>query len=365
MPLLRHIRRIFLRVALLAGVLAMLPSCTTLSYYGQSVTGHLNLMTRAEPIDAVLARKDLPETTRARLQLAGRIRAFAVGEMGLPDNGSYTSYADTGRDYVVWNVVAAEEFSVFPKRWCFAFVGCLSYRGYYDKHDADAEAKLFANQGMDVHVSGARAYSTLGWFKDPLTTTILEQSEAELVYVLNHELAHQRLYLDNDSAFNESFATAVGNEAVRRWYERQGDTTTYDAYITAQARRADFYRLLIDTRRRLAALYDQSLPDAEKRTRKAAVFAELKGPRYAAFKARWNGYGGYDRWMAQDLNNARLSLVATYQQHVPAFQALLAQHAGDLQAFYAAAERLGGLQRPDRSARLAGLAGGAVAAVDP
>lgn len=329
----------------------LISGCSGVGYYAQSIGGHLDLMSRARPISEVLADPALSEDARQRLELSQRLRRFAVAELALPDNASYTRYADLRRSRVVWNVVATDEFSVHPDKSCFLVVGCLSYRGYFDHADAEAYAAKLRRQDKDVSVTGATAYSTLGWFADPLLNTMLQRADPDMAEVLFHELAHQRLYIDDDSSFNEAFATAVAHYGVRRWYESRDDAAGYLDYATGHQRRQQFYGLLVDTRRRLAKLYAQPLPAARKRAAKKALFEGLQRD-YAKLKEEWGGYDAYDRYMAQPLNNAHLALIATYHELVPAFLALIDHYGGDLRAFYAEAERLGRLPRPTRRSHL-------------
>ncbi len=347
--------RIVLRVLALA---ALLPAagCATLDYYAGAVSGHLELMARARPLDEVLADPGLDARLRVRLELAREVRAFATRVLALPDNDSYRSYADLGRRFAVWNVVAADPFSVQPRTWCFLIVGCLSYRGYFDEDEARAFAAELAGRGLDVHVAGARAYSTLGWFDDPLLNTLMDLDEARFIGVIFHELAHQRLYVEDDTAFNESYASFVEREGVRQWYRARGDEAAWRRHRRALAREASFRRLLLHARGRLAAVYARDLPAGEKRRRKAGEFRRLRRA-YAAWKRRWDGYGGYDRWMAQALNNAHLALVAVYNQWIPAFAALH-RDSGDWEVFHRRAAALGELPPEERRARLEHLAAG-------
>ena len=345
--------RSVLRV-LAAVVLPAAAGCATLDYYAGAVSGHLELMARARPLDEVLAEPGLDHRLRARLELAREVRAFATRVLALPDNDSYRSYADLERPFAVWNVVAAEPFSVEPRTWCFLVVGCLSYRGYFDENEARAFAAGLARQGLDVHVAGARAYSTLGWFDDPLLNTLMDLDEPRFIGVIFHELAHQRLYVEDDTAFNESYASFVEREGVRQWYRARGDEAAWRRHRRALAREASFRRLLLAARGRLAALYARDLPAGEKRRRKAGEFRRLRRE-YAAWKRRWDGYGGYDRWMAQPLNNAHLALVAVYNEWIPAFAALH-RSSGDWEAFHRRAAALGELPPAERRARLRRLA---------
>ena len=328
--------------------------CTNVGYYSQSVRGHLKLMAAREPIDELVADAETPEALKARLVRVLDARDFAVTELKLPDNGSYRSYADLGRPYVLWNVVAAPEFSVDPESWCFLFVGCVSYRGYFDEADARAFAADLDEEGLDTYVGGVAAYSTLGRFADPVLNTMMHGDDGAVAALLFHELAHQRLYVKDDSAFNEAFATVVEEEGLRRWVARQPDEGLLTSYRQRVARTQDFAQALSTTRQRLALLYDRELSHDAMRAGKAAEFERLRAT-YGTLKEGWGGYDGYDRWFAQDLNNAHLAAVATYHRLVPAFRALLVQADHDIERFYALADELGELPHETRHERLDAL----------
>ncbi len=348
-------RRAALLLAGAAAVAAAIGGCTTLSYYGQAVVGHLDVVSRSQSIEARLADPSTPPELRAQLARALEIREFATRELGLPDNGSYRAYADLGRPYVVWNVFAAPEFSVEPRQSCFPIVGCVSYRGYYARADADAFAAGLRAEGYDVFVYGVPAYSTLGWFDDPVLNTFVRYPDAELARLVFHELAHQLVYVKGDTVFNESFAVAVEEEGVRRWLERHGTAASRAAYPEMRARRAGFVGLVLDYRARLEAFYREPLADAEKRAGKARLLARMEAD-YRALKAeRWGGWGGYDLWFEKGVNNAQLASVATYEELVPAFRALLAREGGDMGRFYAEVRRLAQLDAGARAAALAAL----------
>jgi predicted aminopeptidase len=320
--------------ALLLACLALC-GCASLGYYGQTVGGHLGVMQRRVPLARAIADPKTRPATRERLQQVEQIRRFAVGELGLPDNSSYRSYADLERPYVLWNVFAAPEFELEALQSCFPLVGCLNYRGYYAEQDARSYADGLARKGHDVYVGGVAAYSTLGWFSDPVLNTMLRWSETQLAGVIFHELAHQKLYVRDDSSFNESFATAVQEEGVRRWLDHQGDAALRQAAADESRRREDFVRLVEATRARLQQLYASGQPPEQMRAAKAQAFAEMR-VEYTRLKAGWGAYNGYDAWFAdKDLNNAKLLAVATYHEWVPAFRALLKDADGDLQRFYA------------------------------
>ena len=333
----------------------VLSGCASAGYYAQSVTGHLGLMLRARPIEAVLAEPGTDPRLAARLRTALDVREFASRVLGLPENASYRRYADPGRPYVVWNVVAAPELSLAPRRWCFPFAGCVSYRGYFSESDAAAFAAGLASEGWDVTVAGVRAYSTLGWFDDPLPGSVVELPEYSLAGLVFHELAHQRLYVPGDTEFNESFAVVVERAGVRRWLEAAGRSELSESYRIAAERRAAFLALVRGARRDLEALYASSRSDAEKRAAKAERIGRLRA-RYTALRSGWRDGPSYDGWFERGVNNAALALVSTYDRWVPALEALLARSGGDLEAFYRACDALAKLPPAERRAGLEVLA---------
>lgn len=347
-------RRIILRTLLVVSALAVISSCANFGYYAQSVGGQMRVLSKARPIEELLADTRTPPELGVKLRTALRIRDYATESLGLPDNDSYRHYADLERPYVLWNVFATPEFSTKLETWCFPIAGCVSYRGYFSESDAEAFAAELRERGYDAVVKGVPAYSTLGWLQDPVLNTVINRSEPDLAALLFHELAHQMVYLRDDSTFNESFATTVEIEGVRRWLEAHdgpGIGAKLAAYEKSRSRRADFVALLMRYRQQLDELFRSDLADAEKRAAKAATYAALKSD-YQALKISWDGYAGYDRFFARDLNNASLASVAAYTDLVPGFQRLLAQHNGDLKAFYRAAKDLGRLPKAERLVRL-------------
>ncbi len=346
-----------LLAALLGAAATGLGGCTTLGYYAQAVSGHLDIVSRRQPIDRLLAAEATDPALRERLRSALAARDFASRELGLPDNGSYRSYADIERRYVTWNVIATEEFSVAARQWCFPIAGCVPYRGYYSEAEAEAFAAGLAGQRLDVFVNPATAYSTLGWFDDPLLNTMLAWHDTRLAGVIFHELAHQQVWVKDDAAFNESFAVFVQDEGVRRWLQATATPEDLAAYAERIERRRAFAALLRATRAELATLYASDAGAEAMRTAKESAFARLRAG-YADLKRRWGGYGGYDNWFDRPLNNARLALVATYNDHVAGFAGLFERAHRDFPAFYAAVAELGALQPAARAARLAELGGG-------
>jgi hypothetical protein len=340
-----------LRIGLALLALLMISGCAELGYYLQSIDGQMRLNAARQPLEQLIADPATPNALRQRLERAAEMRHFASLELHLPDNGSYRSFADLKRPFVVWNVFAAEEFSTEPRRWCFPFAGCVGYRGYFSKADADAFAAGLRTQGFDVHVGGVPAYSTLGWFDDPFLNTFINYPDYELARLIFHELAHQVAYVKGDSEFNESFAVAVEIEGVERWIRRHGDAAMSADAARARQRRLQFSALVIEARERLKALYALRIAPEVMRERKATVFAELRND-YSKLRQSWGGYAGYDRFF-ENINNANLASFSIYQARLPDMQRLLARKEGDLAAFYAEIQRLAGLSKTGRDAELA------------
>ncbi len=351
----RRGRRLALALALTLGAGALLAGCAAtsldLGYYWQSAAGQWSLITRARPIDALLQDAQLDAGLRTRLERVREIRRFASETLGLPDNGSYTLYADLGRPFVVWNVFATPELSLTLHQWCFPVAGCVGYRGYFDRAAALRTAQGLRDQGLDVHVAGVPAYSTLGWFDDPVLNTFIHRPDGELARLVFHELAHQVLYLKGDTVFNESFATAVEEVAVERWLAAIDDPAVTAAYRVSAARRQAFVGLLTRHRDALAALYRSGAPAPVLRAGKQAVFDAMR-QEYTVLKTQWGGFAGYDHWFAQPLTNAHLASVSAYHAHVPGFRRLLAEADGDLPRFFDLARALARLPTEQRQARL-------------
>jgi predicted aminopeptidase len=335
-------------------VLAGLTACANLPYYLQSVAGQLDIWSRQQDIESIVARPATPEPLREKLRSVLAIREFASTELALPRNASYRTYVNLERRYAVWNVFATPEFSIKPRQWCFAFAGCVNYRGYFDKADADEFAAGVAAKGSDVFVGGVPAYSLLGYFPDPVLNTFIHYPTPHLARLIFHELAHQVVYVRDDSVFNESFAVAVEHEGSRRWLERYGTAEDRRVYDVITERREGFLRLIQIYQHRLETLYESSLASDEMRAQKTAHFAEMKAD-YERMKAGWGGFRGYDHWFAQPPSNALLASVGIYTKRVPAFQALLAREGGDLKRFYAAVKALSRMSKPERTAMLENL----------
>lgn len=328
-------------------------------YYMQAVGGQLEVLRKREPIAEFIKDPAQPEVTRQRLSMVLEARAFAVDELGLPDNDSYRSYTDLERDYVVWNVFAAPEFSLEPETWCFPIVGCVAYRGYFAEAAAQKLAAKLANKGLDVHVGGVPAYSTLGRFDDPVLNTMLRWTDATLVSTVFHELAHQKLFIKGDTGFNESFATAVAETGLSRWQQARGETGD-DRAIRL---RAELQNALTaeaeDTKTLLRRLYDEPIDADEMRAQKRVLLDALSNR--ALERAKALGFADA-AWLNPPLNNARLASTSLYRGNLPAFRQLLANCEGRMACFYVEAERLGELDPEARQLKLEALAGDAESA---
>ncbi|MBI3527454.1 MAG: aminopeptidase [Betaproteobacteria bacterium] len=339
------------RLAFILALVSGLCGCTNIGYYYQAVEGQMQIWNRSRSIAQVIDDTHTPPQVRERLSLVLRVRNFASGELALPDNGSYRKYADLERPFVVWNVFAAGELSVAPKEWCFPFAGCVGYRGYFSQARAEQFGEELRRKGLDVFVTGIPAYSTLGWFDDPVLNTVMRYPDGELARLIFHELAHQVVYVPGDTVFNESFAVAVELEGVDRWLARDGDPAKRAAFELYERRKGAFIDLVMKYRDSLRTLYASAATDTDKRQKKAETFAAMKAE-YLTLRSSWGGYAGYDRFFAEELNNAHLVPVATYSELVPGFRRVLAENGGDFRRFYAAVKEIGKLPKEQRQAKL-------------
>lgn len=343
---------------LAAGTVCLTSGCGTIQYYAQAATGHVSLLNQARPVPDWLADEATPAALKERLRLSQRMRDFAVSELKLPDNASYRRYADLGRPAAVWNVVAAPELSLTLKTWCFPVVGCVGYRGYYERAHAEAEAAALRAQGYEAQVQSIPAYSTLGklpgdYFSDPLLNTFVRGAEGDLARLIFHELAHQVAYAAGDTMFNESFATAVERIGGERWLQQHAGEAARTELARLDRRRQDFRRLALQARADLDAVYrDASLGDAARREAKARRFAQLRADHAALKAGAWDGWTGYDAWFA-NANNASLGVMAAYNELVPQFERLYEREGRDFDRFYAEVKRLAALPQAERRATLA------------
>ncbi len=340
----------------------LLSGCQTAGYYAQAIRGEYQVLSQRQSVAEMMAKPTTDPLLRQKFELIERLRAFAAKELGLPIHRHYQTYVDLHRRFAVWNVHAAPAYSLEPKKWWYPMVGSLKYRGYFSEADARAYAAKIATQGYDVYTEGVEAYSTLGWFADPLLNTFIYHSEPELAEILFHELTHQRLFVNGDTDFNEAFATVVAEEGVRRWLTVSGNSAGRDRYELDLERNRQFVSLVMNTRRQLHALYGEP-PRGPARAwagrvgpawmcaEKEAILARSKED-YAYLKTTWGGVADYDGWFNRKLNNAQLNTIAVYYDLVPGLQALLRSNQGQFAPFYAAVRDLGKLPKAKRHQRL-------------
>ena len=330
----------------------MLSGCSTVGYYAQSINGELNILAKRQSISQLIQSKDISPELKQKLTTVLRIREFSTRQLDLPDNGSYLSYVDLHRPYVVWNVFAAPEFTLELKKWCFLFAGCVGYRGYFSQQEALEFAKSMQAKGYDVYVGGVDAYSTLGWFDDPLLSTVIKYDDVHLAGLIFHELAHQKIYIKNDTAFNEGYAHTVELEGIKRWMVFNGTPGMDSKYQESTRRRKDFVKLITGTGEKLKQLYSSQLPDVIKKNRKEQIFHAMRSEYLHIKEQQWGGYSGYDAWFSDDLNNAKLLSITTYTDYVPAFKALFKNENENFKKFFAAVREIGELPEAERKKRL-------------
>lgn len=326
----------------------ILSGCSNISYYSQAMGGQWEIYSASQPIEHIIDNPDTLPALKQQLIDILKIRAFATETLHLPENDSYTYYADLKRSYVVWSVFASPKFSFQPYQWCFPILGCVSYRGYFAEASAQTLATELRIQGFDVYVAGVPAYSTLGWFSDPVLNTMLFWPKTQIIGLIFHELAHQEIYIKDDTPFNEAFARTVEYVGVERWLAQHSSPEAVLQYQQSQQQYLEFISLVLTARNQLQVLYQKPLSEKKMLAVKKRIFKTLR----TDIKTRWKGY---DAWISKDFNNAKLLSVATYQDYVPAFKKLLHQVNGDLKKFYQKVAELGALPIAERQAILNNL----------
>ncbi len=339
-------------------------SCSDFGYYSQSINGHLSIMSKRQPITNLLTDPDQPEQLKRDLHLVLNVRKFAEDILYMPVNDSFMTYAELDRPYAVWNVVAAPAYSLAAYEWCFPVAGCLPYRGYFEQSAAERFADSLQERGLDAYVYGVPAYSTLGWFDDPVLSSFVDYPDWALAGLIFHELAHQMVYAESDGDFNEAFASAVEQEGVRRWLlanRTEAERATYQQY---KLREGEFYGLISSTRQELLSCYDgrNNSSFEQRQACKESIFNEMNR-HYSELKQSWDGNTAYDRWFEPGLSNARFISSHTYRYYIPAFDELLRQQQGDMSSFYKAAKQLAELPAGERRTRMANLRQVSIAAI--
>lgn len=309
----------------------------------------MTILNKRQPIKELLAEAPASEKLKVQLRRVLDIRKFAEHELGLPVKDQYLDFADIERPFAVWNVFAAPEFSLTPKKWCYPVIGCMSYRGYFTRSSAYDYANKLSAQGYDVFISGVVAYSTLGWFDDPVLNTFVYRREIELAALIFHELAHHLIFVSNDSAFNEGFATFIEQEGLRRWLNHNDDPEAFREYEAHYRRHRQFVQLIVKYRRQLELLYSKDLSPSDKRLQKAIIFDSLRSE-FKRKRERLKEYSRYDNWFRHSLNNAQMTTVATYNDLVPTFAAILRESGNNLELFYRSCRRLA--NKPEEERRM-------------
>ncbi len=351
----RQLSQIYSFTLLIVTCFTILSGCSTLGYYRQAAGGHLSLMMATQPVDDWLASPDTPPSLKAKLRLTQQARQFAQERLHLPVGDAFSQYTELERPWVLVNLVAVPEFSLDPYQWCYPFIGCQAYRGYYDLDDARHEARQFADDGYDIFIGGVTAYSTLGWFDDPLHSGFTRLPDSRMVALMFHELAHQVVYIPEDTAFNESFATAVELEGLRAWLHRRADTSGFERALERLRQQNQTLELVEQATGELSQLYSQqdTLPEARMRQHKAVIFERLQQD-YQALAAQWNQPGPLGS-EPDSLNNANLALFRQYNRYVPAFRQLFRESDSRFDDFYEAVKTLSGLDAEQREVRLTAL----------
>lgn len=339
--------RIVISLILLVSV-SLMAACQSLGYYAQSARGQFQVLNKSSPIDNWLRKKDADKKLKEKLHWIQQVREFASEELKLPKNKSYTEYADLNRNYVVWNIFAAPRLSLKPHRWCYPIVGCQAYRGYFSRQAAVDFAQGLQNQGFDVSVGGVRAYSTLGWFNDPVLNTFINYPKNDLAGLIFHELAHQQVYIDGDTVFNESFATLVEIKGVEKWLVKNATPQELQDYRQTQAFENAVTRLILRHKKALEHLYASRLPDAVKIEQKDRIFSSMKREYKKMKENSAMTKSAWDRWFAMDLNNANMVAVGSYYDKVDDFEKLFNSVGADFEAYYTEVKKLAKLPRSQR-----------------
>jgi len=325
----------------------LLSACSDLGYYWDMTRGHLALMNKRVDIDDMLKQPDIGADLKQRLLLVKQIRAFSVDQLALPESASYSSYVQLDRPYVLQNLFAASEFSTQLHSWCYPIAGCAGYRGYYHEERLNEYVEQLKTQGFDTHIGYVPAYSTLGWFDDPVLSSFIDWPDYRLAGLLFHELAHQRLFIDDDTQFNESFAVAVQLAGTELWLKSVGKESQMDEFKRWIDYRHRVVSLIVQTREKLSQLYKTESDDAIKRKNKQAIFAASRAS-YSVIAENMNYKGGFKNWFAGELNNAKIGSVSAYNTHAPAFLAMISALDYDFAAFFEMAHKIGAMDRTER-----------------
>ena len=336
-----------MKIRILLLLLPLLTGCADLGYYWHSAKGHMAIMDKRVDIDELIASPETDDKLKQRLELVKEIRQFAFERLALPESDSYSSYAQLDQPYALQNLFAAPEFSTRLITWCYPIAGCTSYRGFYEQQRLDDFVEGLKADNNDIHIGRVPAYSTLGWFDDPVLSSFINWSDHRLAGLLFHELTHQKIYIDDDSKFNESLATAVQQVGIRLWLLAHKDEAELDRFNRSLLYRRDVVLLIEEARNQLAELYATEASAEIKRQQKQALFAQLP-EQYETVADAHDYRDGFANWFSRDFNNAKLASVSTYNALVPAFVKMIEAHHNDFEAFFGYAEKVGDLEKAQR-----------------
>lgn len=333
------------RIIVISVLCISFSACTTISYYHQSISGHFKMISKREQIVDIVNDSARDEKLIKQLNLALELRAFASSELKLPENDSYRSYVQLDQPYITWNVFAADKYSISLQQWCFMVVGCVPYRGYFAESEAINFAENLSEQGLDVYVAGAPAYSTLGWFDDPLLSSMIDRGEITTAAYIFHELAHQQFYLKGDGAFNEAFATAVEEIGVRQWLmQRPQELESYNEWLM---QKTIFSQFVKSSREEFELLYQQEYDSEKMLVEKEILIAEMRR-KFSNLSAGNKHISRYTNWMSGPLNNAQLGAISLYRELVPAFHEIYSLCDQDYEKFYVKVESISKMPEEQR-----------------
>ena len=337
----------FIKISFITASAISLTACAQLDYYSQSIAGQWEIISHSKPIEEILLDENVPDSVKEKLSSINKIRNFAIEDLKLPGKNSYLSYADINRKYVVWNIIATPKLSLKPVKWCYPVAGCLDYRGYFEKQDALNQAKLLREEGYDVFIGGVSAYSTLGWFDDPVLNTMLKKDSNNLIKIIFHELAHQKIYIRNDTEFNEAFAETVAIIGTRKWLSTYRSKSELEEFNRKQKVEDRFVSIVLKARNELEKIYNSGLPDQLKLQIKNRILANMR----EEYKSTWTYHdneSNYDEWFENEINNAKITAVVTYRNLIPGFVQLLEYSENNLDSFYRLVKAMEQCSLPER-----------------
>ena len=344
------------KIIILIYTIILLSGCSSLQYYAEFASGQLDMISKERPINDVIRDDKTPDKIRQKLELIKKIKRFAIDELQLPDNGSYEGYVDLGREYVLWSVTATPELSMKPYQSCFLLVGCMNYRSYFEKEQAENFAAGLQKKGYETYIGGVAAFSTTGWLEDPVVSSMLSWSDTHLAGLVFHELTHQKYYVKGDTTFNESLAVFYQYYGIDRWLQKNGTEKSINGYKHYLTRKGDFKALVISHRSWLQMVYKSALTPDNKRLMKGSVYKHLQES-YKRLKAeKWQGYRGYDLWFSKGLNNAKLALFSTYNLYVDSFNKIMEKQCNhSVSCFFSKVEQIGSMSKNERTSLMQSL----------